>query len=417
MRVLDTLVLGKGPSALAVAAGLVRHGLDVGVLGPAGPVHWPAQYGAWADELAPADRTRLARFAWPEAVVAFGGGEQHVVPRPYVRIDKDLLRDELVARCEDGGVRWLDGRAAEARHDAAGSTVVTTDGAEIRARLVVDATGHRPVLVERGDRPRQGFQTAFGCVIEYDGPLFPADRALLMDWDDTWLPADERGRTPPSFLYAMPLGRGRLFVEETVLVGRPAVPFPALERRLRLRMLSLGIPMTGVSEVERCWIPMGGPLPRRGQRVVAFGGAAGMVHPATGYMLARVLERAPEAAEAIARELGRSGADPAAAAAAVWEAVWPEDRRHRHTVFCFGMEVLLRLSPEQNREFFAGFFRLARDDWEGYFSDRLSAPQLRAAMARLFLLLPAHVRRTLAGTALSRPGVALAKSLVQQLRA
>ena len=35
-------------------------------------------------------------------------------------------------------------------------------------------------------------------------------------------------------------------------------------------------------------IPMGGPLPVLGQPTVAFGAAAIMVHPASGYMINRV---------------------------------------------------------------------------------------------------------------------------------
>ena len=38
----------------------------------------------------------------------------------------------------------------------------------------------------------------------------------------------------------------------------------------------------GVEEEEYCYIPMGGELPDLAQRVVGFGGAANMVHPATG---------------------------------------------------------------------------------------------------------------------------------------
>lgn len=38
----------------------------------------------------------------------------------------------------------------------------------------------------------------------------------------------------------------------------------------------------GVEEEEYCYIPMGGELPDLTQRIVGFGGAANMVHPATG---------------------------------------------------------------------------------------------------------------------------------------
>lgn len=45
----------------------------------------------------------------------------------------------------------------------------------------------------------------------------------------------------PSFLYAMPLGGSRVFLEETCLVARPALPFATLKRRLERRCAALGI--------------------------------------------------------------------------------------------------------------------------------------------------------------------------------
>ena len=44
----------------------------------------------------------------------------------------------------------------------------------------------------------------------------------------------------------------------------------------------LGITVLGVEEEEYCYIPMGGELPDLTQRILGFGGAANMVHPATG---------------------------------------------------------------------------------------------------------------------------------------
>lgn len=47
-------------------------------------------------------------------------------------------------------------------------------------------------------------------------------------------------------------------------------------------LLFAGMKVLGVEEEEYCYIPMGGELPDLAQRVVGFGGAANMVHPATG---------------------------------------------------------------------------------------------------------------------------------------
>lgn len=45
----------------------------------------------------------------------------------------------------------------------------------------------------------------------------------------------------PSFLYAMPLDGSRVFLEETCLVSKPALPFAVLKRRLERRLAAMGI--------------------------------------------------------------------------------------------------------------------------------------------------------------------------------
>ena len=89
-------------------------------------------------------------------------------------------------------------------------------------------------------------------------------------------------RQLPSFLYAMPFSKTRVFLEETSLVARPAVSYEELKQRLDVRLEHLGIKVKGVQEEEYCLIPMGGVLPRLPQRVLGIGGTGGMVHPSTG---------------------------------------------------------------------------------------------------------------------------------------
>ena len=89
-------------------------------------------------------------------------------------------------------------------------------------------------------------------------------------------------RKLPTFLYAMPFSKTRVFLEETSLVARPAVAFEELRERLRARMAHMGIRVTAVEEEEFCLIPMGGVLPKFPQRVLGIGGTGGMVHPSTG---------------------------------------------------------------------------------------------------------------------------------------
>ncbi len=76
--------------------------------------------------------------------------------------------------------------------------------------------------------------------------------------------------------------------------------------------------------------------PTARQPVVAFGAAAKLTHPATGYSVAASLRAAPRVAAAIA-----DGGD----ARHVWEAVWPPALRRTRRLHDYGLEVLLGLGP------------------------------------------------------------------------
>ena len=79
---------------------------------------------------------------------------------------------------------------------------------------------------------------------------------------------------------------------------------------------------------EYSYIPVGGPMPRGDQAVTAFGAAANLVHPATGYSIARMLTESPPLAAAISDTLARD--QPLGeTAAAVWEALWPMEKRRQ----------------------------------------------------------------------------------------
>ncbi|MDB4948641.1 MAG: lycopene cyclase family protein [Gemmatimonadetes bacterium] len=415
MKMLDALVLGKGPAALAAAAELAGRGLAVAVAGPAGPVHWPARYGAWADEMEATGHADCIARAWPSAAVDCGEGRRHALGRAYASIDNGALAGKLVDRCDTAGVRWMDGEAVAATHRADGTTVALRDGREIRARLVVDATGHRAALVRRADSPPPAFQAAVGWMIDAPDVDLPWDAMVLMDWRDGHLPPGE-DRAVPTFLYAGRLPGGLVFAEETSLAARPAVPFELLERRLKLRLAALGAPDAKPVSVERVWIPMGGALPEGTQRAVGFGAAAGMVHPATGYSVARSLRAAPVLADAVAGALGREDVDPETAARTAWRALWPGDARRREALYRFGLEVLLTLDTEQTQAFFDAFCRLATDEWRGFLDATLTSRELAGSMGRFFSIVRPDLRARLAREAMGPAGAGLAAGIIQALR-
>ena len=142
---------------------------------------------------------------------------------------------------------------------------------------------------------------------------------------------------PPSFLYAMPLSNGRVFLEETCLVARKPLPFETLKRRLYRRCTAMGITVKQVHEQEWSYIPVGGPMPLEGQCITAFGAAANLVHPATGYSIARTLKEAAPLADAMALIM-KQDLLVGEMSTQVWQSLWPLEKRRQ-------VIILPRVSP------------------------------------------------------------------------
>jgi lycopene beta-cyclase len=194
------------------------------------------------------------------------------------------------------------------------------------------------------------------------------------------------------------LGGGTYFVEETSLAYNPALSFDSLEDRLYRRLAWMGVKLIEIQHIERCLFPMDLPLPNLRQRVMGYGGAASMVHPATGYQVGAALRRAAEVAQAIAKEFGKTYGTPGKVARAAWQTLWPIERVRRRNLYLFGLENLMRLDYTQINGFFYTFFGLPFPEWTGYLSDNLSTRGLLWTMLRLFYRAPGEVRRALAGS-------------------
>ncbi|RVW86637.1 Capsanthin/capsorubin synthase, chromoplastic [Vitis vinifera] len=208
---------------------------------------------------------------------------------------------------------------------------------------------------------------AHGILAEVDSHPFDLDKMLLMDWRDSHLgnePYIRAGNSSlPTFLYAMPFNSNLIFLEETSLVSRPMLSYKEVKRRMVARLRHLGIRVRRVIEDEKCLIPMGGPLPQIPQSVMAIGGTAGLVHPSTGYMVAKTMALAPVLAETIRECLGSSRMIRGKPLHhRVWNGLWPSERRG----------------------FFDAFFDLDPYYWQGFLSSRLSPRELALLSLSLF---------------------------------
>ncbi|KAG0452107.1 hypothetical protein HPP92_025864 [Vanilla planifolia] len=389
---MDLAVIGGGPAGLAVAERVAAAGLSVCTIEPSPNIVWPNNYGVWMDEFESIGLLDCLDSSWPAAAVHINDSIRKVLHRPYARVDRRRLKSKMLSSCIANGVRFHQTKVLRAVHHEARS-LLCSDGTAIPAAVVLDATGFSRCLV-RYDKPyNPGYQVAYGILAEVEEHPFELDKMLFMDWRDSHLDSKLklklRNAATPTFLYAMPFSSERIFLEETSLVARPGVAMAEIQERMAARLRHLGIRIKYIEEDEHCVIPMGGPLPVLPQRVVGIGGTAGMVHPSTGYMIARTLAAAPLVADAIVQYLG-DGHGGAELAARVWRELWPIERRRQREFFCFGMDVLLRLDLEGTRRFFDAFFDLEPMYWHGFLSSRLFLPELVACGLSLF----AHASNT-----------------------
>lgn len=388
---LDVLVIGAGPAGVYLAAGLGQAGLTVAGLAPmAVTTPWTNTYSIWVDELEPLGLTQYLKHRWHDCV-AYVHNQPLSLEREYGLLDNERLQADWLAQAQRHQVQWHQAKAIQIDHDATGSTVTTDTGQKIKARLVIDASGHHSPFMKRPKSSKLAYQAAYGIVGRFSQPPIAPQRMVLMDYRDDHLPAAERSG-PPTFLYAMDLGNDIFFVEETSLAYRPAIAFDVLEKRLMQRLAYHQTAVIEVQHIERCLFPMNLPLPDLQQRVLGFGGAASMVHPASGYMMGAILRRGPQVIRAITEQFNAAKSDPQQIAAAGWQALWPPARVRKYYLYRFGLENLLECDVSRINRFFATFFSLDRPSWSGFLADTLSLPELVRAMLILFSKAPNDVR-------------------------
>lgn len=391
----DVLVVGGGPAGLALAAELAARGLSVRLVAPQPPRSFPATYGAWLDELPPLARACLAE-VWSDVRVYTG---DHATPllRPYALLDNARLLEALLARAGEG-LSWTVGTVRAVCREGEGWTVHGAGGERWRARLVVDAAGHGGSLTRPRHPGGAALQTAYGIVAQFDSPPAPPGGMVWMDYRASHLPPAEVQATP-TFLYAMHLGGTRYLVEETSLIARPGLTRDLLRRRLYARLAAQGTSPGEIEAEEWVAFPMNAAAPAPGP-LLAYGSAAGLVHPVSGFQLADALRRAPEVAHAVAHALAAGG--PGAAVQAGWAALWTPERRAAREVALIGVDALLALPGEQLPAFFSAFFELPAAQWHAFLAPGTEAGALARVMLRLFAHAPNRVRVPLAQAALGQ---------------
>ncbi|KAL4551185.1 hypothetical protein Ndes2526B_g05490 [Nannochloris sp. 'desiccata'] len=432
--VADVGIVGCGPAGLALAAELGKRGLKVALIGHDSP--FVNNYGVWRDEFSDLGLEKCLDFVWKDAICYFREGQEVRVGRAYGRVCRRRLREELLQRCLTAGVTFLPGEVDQVNPPTASAMAenpwsptelhVKGHAQPVRCKLATLASGATAgrLLKYETDAPGVAAQTAYGIEAEIEGytDAYDPNSMLFMDFrrhHSGLYPGTARrqqfGKHPngaqglwgteketPSFLYAMPLGGNRVFLEETCLVAKPALPFAVLKRRLLRRCEALGIKIKEIHEEEWSYIPTGGALPESNQPVTAFGAAANLVHPATGYSIARSLREAPAMAAALAAALEEQPSSKSAAKF-VWDALWTQEKRRQASFHVFGMELLCKLDLNNTADFFTTFFALPNMFWRGFLASKLSSTDLLGFAAATFVLAPVGIKAKLVSHLLTDP--------------
>ena len=425
----DVLVLGSGPAARAIATLLsspttTNQNLNVILSDSNYDRDWAPNYGVWEDEwqsIVSRYETEFSRSIeencinrkWKVTDCYFGGSfdipteQRFRIERPYYRVDKNSLKDTLSPPLEGGNDSWykvlkanhvsqamslnLYSPTGSIVHDEHGSTIKLQTKSEetisVRSKLIIDCTGHETKLVLKEGRDNSqpaGFQIAYGAMVTVDqsdvsdltqiGP-YDKEAMTLFDYRSDHYDGNESAlnkiEKAPTFMYAMPMKENQIFFEETSLVARPALSFQECKDRCFKRLEHLGIKVGDIEEEEFCYIPMGGPLPAKDQRIVAFGGAAAIVHPSTGYNLCRTMMSACDVAKVIRKEFASPSITTDSVnldkvAASAYHAMWSPSNISQRNFAVFGGEFLMKQNVEGLRGFFDGFFRLPVEMWGGF---------------------------------------------------
>lgn len=362
----SAIVVGGGPSGWAAAHRLTTHGVQVTLVDPDPTRRWRATYAAWTDEI-PAWVSKGAIAARTESVSAYAY-RRHEIARGYSVFDSAALATSL--RTDE--VRVVAGKVTSLYPGFVG----TDDGLVRYADHVIDCRG---ATLRGGPR-----QTAYGVVLSTTDAarVLNGSPAILMDWrpprrNEPW----RHNGGPATFLYAVPVGSDEVLLEETCLVGKPAMRIRELADRLSTRLDAAGLAQARIRRTETVSFPVTPATAKPWQcRPVRFGAAGGFVNPVSGYGIAAGLRWADTLARAIS-----DGEDPA-------ELLWPFSARQVWRLRLRGLSVLLRLDPVQTVTFFSAFLSLPVAAQRSYLSERTDLAGTMAAMRSVFAAVDRRTR-------------------------
>ncbi|KAL2945213.1 Lycopene epsilon cyclase chloroplastic [Bienertia sinuspersici] len=461
-ELLDMVVIGCGPAGLALAAESAKLGLKVGLVGPDLP--FTNNYGVWEDEFKALGLEGCIEQVWRDTIVYIDDDNPICIGRSYGRVSRNLLHQELVTRCFESGVSYLNAKVDRIMEGLDGrSLVACEDDITIPCRLATVASGAASgkLLEYEVGGPRVCVQTAYGVEVEVENSPYDPNVMVFMDYRDYTKQSFQSPEAKyPTFLYAMPLSPTRIFFEETCLASIDAMPFDLLKKKLMERLQTMGVrvvktyeevpsqlmhPLFGNSKRKvwsgliyllvgpyliqsretlhlvllQAWCiqPQAGHklallyITARYNNLVSFEKLLSLFFYFTGYSVVRSLSEAPKYASAIAN-LIKNGLSKNAISRQInvenismqaWNTLWPQERKRQRAFFLFGLALIVQLDTEGIRTFFRTFFRVPKWMWEGFLASDLSSADLLLFAFYMFFIAPNELRMGLVKHLLSDP--------------
>ena len=273
----DVAIVGGGLAGGLIALALKRKrpDCDVRIIEGGGRIGGNHLWSFFASDIAPADRwltAPLIGYGWTGYDVAFPG-QSRTLRAGYYSIESRRL--DQVVRTELRAEAVMTRRKVLA---ASPTAVVLADGDRVEAMGVIDCRGPADMSMLRC-----GWQKFYGRELQL-ADAHGLARPLIMD-------ATVEQLDGYRFLYALPFGPTRVFVEDTYYSDTPDLDPAALGSRIDAYVAGRGWHVERAEREEggTLAVVMGGDFEgywqAGGNKVAKAGSRAGLFHPLTSYSL------------------------------------------------------------------------------------------------------------------------------------
>ena len=123
---------------------------------------------------------------WSKTLSYFGDGLNKKGNNPtkhyydYGLINQEAFQNELLKSCK--GIQWLNETAKLIKSENKISEVICFSGLTLKARLVIDASGHKSKFIKRPVLKEVAQQAAYGIVGKFSSPPVNKEQFVLMDF-------------------------------------------------------------------------------------------------------------------------------------------------------------------------------------------------------------------------------------------